>query len=152
MLTTGMRVGEVSKLCVEDVDFEERTILVRKSKWRKDRIVFMEPTTAGLLKRYISHRTSGRVFNVNPRRIQRIVKRMARAAGVRNADKVTPHKLRHTFAINWVQGGGDIESLRRILGHNDLSTTQIYLNFDYNYVRQVYERLYCKPKPPILLS
>jgi site-specific recombinase XerC len=80
------------------------------------------------------------------------VKRMARVAGVRNADLITPHKLRHTFSINWVQHGGDIESLRRLLGHSSLSTTQIYLNFDFQYVRQLYDRLYAKPDERRLFS
>ena len=142
MLTTGLRVGELTNLQVEQIDFEERLIFVRRGKGGKDRIVFLEPETAKLLKAYLGDRNSGRVFPIKPRRVQRIVKRMARVAGVRNADLITPHKLRHTFSINWVQHGGDIESLRRLLGHSSLSTTQIYLNFDFQYVRQVYDRLY----------
>jgi site-specific recombinase XerD len=137
---------------VEQVDFEERLIFVRRGKGGKDRIVFLEPETAKFLKAYLGDRTSGRVFPVQPRRVQRIVKRMAQLAGVRNANLITPHKLRHSFAINWVQHGGDIESLRRLLGHNSLSTTQIYLNFDFAYVRQVYDRLYAKPDERRLFS
>jgi site-specific recombinase XerC len=51
-----------------------------------------------------------------------------------------------------VQHGGDIESLRRLLGHNSLNTTQIYLNFDFQYMRQVYDRLYAKPDERRLFS
>jgi len=141
MLRTGMRVGELSRLRVEEIDFDERIIYVRKSKGGKDRIVLLEPETMKAVQHFIGNKSSGAVFGIKPHAIQHIVKKMARLAGVRNADLMTPHKLRHTFAINWIQHGGDIESLRRLLGHNDLSTTQIYLNFDFQTLRANFDRL-----------
>ena len=141
MLTTGMRVGEVCKLQVEHIDFEERMIFIRKGKGGKDRIVFLEPETASRLRKFVRERTYGPVFEAKPRCFQRIIKKMARIANVRNAGLVTPHKLRHTFAINWIQRNGDVESLRRLLGHNSLATTQVYLNFDFDYLRSQFDRL-----------
>jgi len=142
MLRTGMRVGEISRLRVEDlVDLDKQVIYVRKSKGGNDRIVLADPETAKILRQFSADRTSGPIFGIKPHAIQHIVKKMARTAGVRNADLMTPHKLRHSFAINWVQHGGDIESLRRLLGHKSLATTQIYLNFDFDTLLGVFNRL-----------
>jgi len=141
LLATGIRRAELANLEVEDIDWEERLIYVRKGKGGKGRIVFVDPETLNLLKRHVDGRTSGSVFGISAHRIYCIVKSMARAAGVRNAEKISPHKLRHTFAIQWIQRGGDIESLRRLLGHSRLDTTQVYLDFDFDYLRQAYDRL-----------
>ncbi len=141
-LATGLRRAELVNLQVEDVDFEERLIYVRKGKGLKDRIVFVNPDTLRVLHRFLGDRKSGTIFNISKYRAWQIVKAMAKTAGVPSADKISPHKLRHTFAINWIQHGGDVESLRRLLGHSSLVATQIYLNFDFAYLRQAYDRLH----------
>jgi len=141
ILSTGLRRSELANLKVEDIDLEERVIYVRRGKGRKDRIVLVDEETLKLLKKFLGSRTTGSVFGVSPKRIYNIVKSMAAKAEVRNATKISPHKLRHTFAIQWIQRGGDIESLRRLLGHSRLNTTQVYLDFDFAYLRQAYDRL-----------
>jgi len=141
LLATAMRRSELAALQVEDIDWDERVIHVWKGKGGKDRITFVDPETLKLLRRYVNGRTSGSVFGIGPHRIYGIVKSMARAASVRNAERISPHKLRHTFSIEWIQRGGDLESLRRILGHSSVATTQRYLDFDDAYLRQAYDRL-----------
>lgn len=141
ILSTGLRSGELVNLDIEEINFEERLIHVRKGKGSKDRIVFIDHDTARLLQKFIAGKASGRVFEITRGRVWRIIKDMARVAQVTQARKISPHKLRHTFAINWIQRGGDIESLRRLLGHARLNTTQIYLNFDFDWLRAQYDRL-----------
>lgn len=155
MLATGMRVSEVEKLRVQDIDFSTREILIWGGKGGKDRVIFVDHDTLKELRHYIGTRMEGPVFpsrqggpnqGLSHQSIQRIVKDMAKAAGL---PKISCHKLRHTFAIRWVQKQGDIESLRRILGHTSLSTTQVYLDFDNEHVRAEYDRLsMIKPRRP----
>lgn len=141
ILASGFRRAELAKLQVEDIDFEERVIYVRRGKGRKDRIALVDDETLKRLKRFLGSRTTGSVFGISGHRMWHVVKAMAKTAEVSQAGKISPHKLRHTFAIQWIQRGGDIESLRRLLGHSRLNTTQIYLDFDFAHLRQAYDRL-----------
>lgn len=155
MLATGMRVSEVAKLRVEDIDFSAREIFIWQGKGGKDRIVFVDYDTLKELRNYIGLRQEGPLFlsrqgypkkAVTSRHIELIIRRKSRAAGLKG---ISSHKLRHTFAIRWVQKGGDIESLRRLLGHANLKATQVYLDFDNDYVKAEYDRLSgFKPQRP----
>jgi len=143
-----LRISEVLGLEVEDVDFEERLIQVRhavtpsgRPKGRKERLVPVDIDTLRILQIYVDLGFRGRLFHIRPRHVQRLIKRYAREAGIQGWRRVTPHKLRHSFAVNWVKRGGDIERLRRILGHSSLARTQIYLQFRMEDVQEEYDRI-----------
>lgn len=160
-LETGVRCAELCNIRIGDIDFSRREILIRQGKGGKTRLVFIDFDALQLIKKYIGSRRTGPLFlsrtrktqkkkhgGLTTRQVQRIVKDAAIAADVRNAELISPHCLRHTMAIHWVQRGGDIESLRRLLGHSNLKVTQVYLNFDLEHVRAEFDRLHDVPGQP----
>jgi integrase/recombinase XerD len=75
--------------------------------------------------------------------VWRIVKRAARAAGM--AGKVSPHTLRHCFGSHLLQGGADLRSVQEMLGHADVTTTQIYTHVDQEYLRSIHKKYHPRP-------
>ncbi len=144
ILLTGCRVGEVANLRVEDIDFDKRIIKIvdhGKYEIKKQRIVPIDKVTCDMLKEFIGERKTGSVFNLSVRAIQKIIKKGALKSKIPYCDKITPHKLRHTMAIYWITKGGDLRTLQRILGHNSIKTTEIYLDYDIQDMIKVYDRI-----------
>lgn len=141
----GMRATEMCNLRVEDIEPDDRTVLIRNGKDRKDRMVPINRHAAGLLERYISSTRKkiigqtgsqepidrGRLFlNRNGTPMTReILSQDIKKYGVRARldKKVTPHTLRHSCATHMLNNGADIRYLQRFLGHKNLSATQVYL-------------------------
>jgi integrase/recombinase XerD len=127
------------------VDLNERTIRIR-GKGEKDRIVLFDENTLLLMEDYLSKSSmEGDYLFVNrsgkhltPRYIQMMIKEYAEAAGIRK--KVTPHILRHSFATHLLKNGVDIRAIQQLLGHSNLSTTQIYTSVDMQTLKTVYDR------------
>lgn len=131
----GLRRSELINLKVTDVDLENLTIFVRQGKGSKDRVIPMSFTLAQTLRRYLEERkrlkkTCPEFFTSLNRNsgftesgLKRLVERMREASGI----KFTIHQLRHTFATLMLEGGCDIYSLSRMMGHSDIKTTTIYL-------------------------
>ena len=113
----------------QDVDFERGLIHIKQAKGEKERVVFLHDRLRELLTGY-GIRKSGIILyserggKYNERTIQQIVKNAARKAGIKK--KVTPHTLRHSFAIHLLEAGTDIRYIQQLLGHKSLRTTQIY--------------------------
>lgn len=126
---TGLRVNELIHLRWEDLDFERETIHIKITKGSHDRVVFLHPELKSLLKIY-SNKNSGLIFQsnfgkvYNKRTVGIVVRNIARKAGFQK--KVTPHTLRHSFATHLLEAGADIRAIQTLLGHKNLSTTQIY--------------------------
>lgn len=132
----GLRKQELLNLKYTDVDIENLTIFVRQGKGNKDRIVPMSYTLAQTLKRYREERkklnktcpeffVSSREnmgFTVNG--LKKLIDQMRLASKM----KFSAHKLRHTFATLMLEGGCDIYSLSKMMGHSDIKTTTIYLS------------------------
>lgn len=127
-LDTGLRVGEFNSLRPDQVEWQyDRVVVYGKGgpfgNRSKRRVVPLTPRVRKLLEvRFVTHPTVG----LTPRTAQRVVKRVAARAGIRS--QVTPHVLRHTFAVNCVKAGVSTASLKKLLGHDRLETTEIYLN------------------------
>lgn len=132
MLNMGLRVSEVSNLKFRDVSTCKRKLRVVNGKNGKDRDLVIPGYTLELLEKWKVVRSEGEYFfsslagsRVNIRYIQDMVGRYRKRSAI---DKnVTPHTLRHTFATEFYRQTKDIETLRKILGHSDISTTQIYV-------------------------
>jgi len=122
LLDTGLRVDELARLSKDNIDWQMHR-LAFSGKGEKRRTVEMPARIRELLEAHISVHD---YFGIGVRTMQRIVKRVANRAKIRR--KVTPHVLRHTFAVTALQKGVSLAALQRILGHANLQTTAIYLN------------------------
>jgi integrase/recombinase XerD len=151
MYATGLRVSELTGLEERNVDLELGLVKVF-GKGRKERLVPLGRVAGRWVARYVAE-TRGRlvkgrtvpVMFVNNRggRLGRmglwgIVRRHAVTAGV--ARVVTPHVLRHSFASHLLERGADLRSLQAMLGHADISTTQIYTHITRERLRQIYDQ------------
>ena len=139
MYATGIRVSEVCRVRLEQIDFERNIILIESGKGRKDRQVMLPDSFRALLLRLVQERASGRGFlfpsndkrrsadsrHISTRTVQRVVSATARLAGI--SKQVTPHVLRHSFATHSFENGCDIRRIQKILGHTHLETTTIYI-------------------------
>lgn len=127
----GLRLNEVRTLKWGDIDFDRDLIHLKKTKGGKERIVFLHERLKGhlmMLRRidgedtiFVSRNHGGKYSS---RSIQLIVKGSAKRAGIEKS--VTPHTLRHSFATHLLEGGVNILSIQRLLGHKNLKTTTIY--------------------------
>ncbi len=141
LLDTGLRVGEFSSLTRDRVDWQGHRLMIygkggpygTKSKRR---VIPMSPRIQPLIE---GHFALNEAFNLTDRTIQRIVKRVANRSRI--SRPVSPHVLRHTFAVTAVQKNISLPSLQRLLGHDHLGTTQIYLNLSpEEVVREFHEK------------
>jgi site-specific recombinase XerD len=145
LYSTGCRVSEVCAMDVEDLDLTEGLIRVR-GKGDKERIVLLTPPAVQALRAYLrgAQREQGPVFvnrfgrRLSPLTVQRRVRELARVAGV--SSRVTPHALRHSFATHMLERGADVRVLQELLGHANLSTTQIYTHVSLAHERAVFQR------------
>ena len=145
LYSSGLRVSELVYLHTDNVDLTERTIRIR-GKGEKDRIVLFDDRTKTLIEEYIEKKDDESEFlfvnrsgnHLTPRYIQMMIKDHAKAAGIKK--KVTPHILRHSFATHLLKNGVDIRAIQQLLGHANLSTTQIYTSVDMQTLKNVYDR------------
>ncbi len=128
LLDTGLRVSELCALCRDRIQWQEERIVVFGKggpfgSKKKRRVVPLTPRVKKLLEIHMATRED---VGLTVRTVQRIVKTVANRAAV--TKPVTPHVLRHTFAVNCVKRGVSTASLKKLLGHDRLETTEIYLN------------------------
>ena len=148
---TGVRVSELVGLDLKDVWFDEALIRV-VGKGSKERLVPIGRRALGATALYAREvrpdldkgHGEGRCFlNARGRPLSRvgawgIIKRCAARAEIEK--RVTPHTLRHTFATHLLEGGADLRAVQEMLGHADLSTTQIYTHVDREYLKTVHKK------------
>lgn len=139
----GLRVSEVQKLDVDDVDLAAGLLRVRAGKGKKDRVAPLGRPGCEAVRALIASlpEATGAVFrNVRGTRISvRALYDIVRSAGARaGVAGVHPHALRHSFATHLLSGGADIRSIQEMLGHASLSTTQRYTQVDLDLLRRVY--------------
>ena len=143
LYSSGIRVSELANMKLSDINFKERKILIL-GKGNKERYVYYGSECERLLDEYLKkdHRNSPylligkRTDKLNEREIRSIVTENAKKAGTRV--HVTPHTLRHTYATHMLNDGADLKSVGDLLGHESLSTTQIYTHVSNERLRQVY--------------
>lgn len=140
LLDTGLRIGELCDLTSKDIHWQQRQLRVRGKggpygKKTKVRVVPMSRRVRALLEH---HYALHKEFPVRPQRTQGLVKQVANRAGL--TKDVTPHVLRHTFAATALQKGISLATVQKILGHDRLQTTAIYLNFTDAHIQEEFER------------
>lgn len=148
LYSTGIRVGEITNIKVSDVSISNETIKVI-GKGNKERIVYFGSRCKSLLDLYLKESYNKLNKNnkdylllsktgkkINEREIRNIVDEAAIIAGIKI--KISPHVLRHTFATHMLQDGADLRSVQELLGHENLSTTQIYTHLTNEKIRNIY--------------
>jgi integrase/recombinase XerD len=140
----GLRIGEVQRLTVQDLDLDGRKLLVRDSKERKDRQVYLSDTTVKALRQHLTARSDPQaieLFTYHHRRLTtRTIRRRLMRQGKLIQVTVSPHRLRHTFATQMLNAGMPITSLQRYLGHEQLDTTLGYAEVRDPVLQQDYYR------------
>jgi len=149
LFSTGLRVSELCALN-SDIDLKKDEMSVR-GKGDKVRVVFFSEVAKQAVKDYLAKRKdmsealftslsrqSGHRLTV--RSVERIVKHYAIKAGI--TKKVTPHIIRHSFATDLLQNGADIRSVQMMLGHSNISTTQIYTHMTDKHLRETHKKFH----------
>ncbi len=158
LFSSGLRVSELCRLDIKDVNLDRREFVVR-GKGSKDRPIYIDESAANRVKDYLSTRhdslpalflnnskntglpsVDGNYRRLTPRSIERIIEKYARMAGI--TKHVTPHTLRHSFATDLLMNGADLRSVQSLLGHSNISTTQIYTHITDTHLKDVHEKFH----------
>jgi integrase/recombinase XerD len=128
LLDTGLRVSELAKLTKNSLDWQGHRLMVYGKggpygSASKRRVIPLSSRIQPLLE---GHFALHEILGMSPRTIERLVKRVANRAHI--SRPVVPHVLRHTFSVTAIQKGISLPALQRLLGHDRLTTTEIYLN------------------------
>ncbi len=157
LYASGMRVSELVSLNVDDVD--TRGGFVRCfGKGHKERMIPVAPRAASSVAEYIrevrpqlihSDDQKALFLNLRGERLTRqgfwqILKAYAKSAGL--DVEITPHTLRHSFATHMLSGGADLRSVQELLGHANISTTQVYTHLTTEHIRRIYEKSHPRAK------
>ena len=148
LYATGMRVSELTHLRVSDVNLRLSYIVCHDDS--KERVIPLGSVCRDALYRYIRDARPTFVKNseetvlftnysgkpMSRQGFWKVLKGYADEAGIRK--DITPHTLRHSFAVHMLQNGADVRSVQELLGHSDISTTQVYLNMNMQKIREVY--------------
>jgi integrase/recombinase XerD len=130
--SSGLRVSECVTLKINDLELNDKIIRVKSGKGNKDRVTILSETVVNELRRYILTLDKDEQYlfpnskgsSLSVRNIQKLIQKSAVKAGIKK--NVSPHTLRHSFATHLLEGGTDIRLIQELLGHSQLSTTQIY--------------------------
>jgi len=159
LYASGMRASELVSLNINNVNTSECTVRCF-GKGNKERLVPIYPQAARVVEEYITqvrprlvHNDAEQALFVNQRgeRLTRqglwqILKAYAKSAGL--GKQVTPHTLRHSFATHMLSGGADLRSVQEMLGHANISTTQIYTHLSSEHIRRTYDKAHPRAKQP----
>ena len=149
--STGIRVSELVDLNMEDVDFEGECLRVR-GKGKRERVAPIAPTALQAIRRYLDMRNAdsrSQSFDQQALYVNKHGQRLSTRSVRRKLDKylleagldptISPHTLRHSFATHMLNNGADLRSVQQLLGHQSLSTTQIYTHVTTDRLKTVYD-------------
>ena len=157
LFSSGLRVSELVGLDRDHINLKRREFMVR-GKGQKDRPIFISVEAAKWIEQYLQKREdtvrplfarysgskqvdlSGNYHRLTARSVQRLVARYALLAGI--TKHVSPHTLRHSFATDLLMNGADLRSVQAMLGHSNISTTQIYTHVTDPHLRAVHEKFH----------
>lgn len=159
LFSSGLRVSELVGLDRDHINIARREFMVR-GKGNKDRPVFISQEAAQHIHNYLETRkdslkplfisyrdaqpqhidTSGNFRRITPRSVQRMVKNYALKAGI--TKHVSPHTMRHSFATDLLMNGADLRSVQSMLGHSNISTTQVYTHVTDQHLKEVHDKFH----------
>lgn len=130
LYSSGLRVSELINLTIDDVNFEEKQLSIVSRN--NSRVILLDKSSNQLIQKYLKKRTQKSKYLVvnksgnqlTPRYVQLMIKKYGNESGIKK--KITPHILRHSYATHLLEQGVNIKIIQEILGHSNLSTTQIY--------------------------
>ena len=141
---TGIRLIELINLNLSDIDFQNSTLKVI-GKRNKERIIPLSPILLDKLKKFSENNNINNTFFVNseggkltPKKVYVIVNKYL--SMVSSLEKKSPHVLRHTFATHMLNNGADINAIKEILGHSNLSATQVYTHNTIDRLKSIYKQ------------
>lgn len=155
LFSSGLRVSELVGLNRDNINLKRREFMVR-GKGQKDRPVFISKAAAEHITNYLDMRhdslpalfisysrnvspeTTGDFRRLTARSVQRMLGQYARLAGI--TKHVSPHTMRHSYATDLLMNGADIRSVQSMLGHSNISTTQVYTHVTDEHLRDTYEQ------------
>ena len=151
LYASGARISEISNLNLSDIDLYGGEIKVL-GKGNKERIVLIGKESIKSLENYLNNsrrkllgtKNNNALFinrlgeRLNVRTIQRIIKKQSLKIGLNK--KITPHTLRHSFATDMLNGGADLRTVQELLGHQSLSTTQVYTHLTKERLKKIYDK------------
>lgn len=159
LFSSGLRVSELVNLDRDHINLNRGEFSVR-GKGQKDRPVFVSPEATEWLAAYLKTRNDsakplfirysgaktgdaqGESFRLNPRSVQRMVSMYAKLAGI--TKHVSPHTLRHSFATDLLMNGADLRSVQSMLGHSNISTTQVYTHVTDQHLKEIHQKFHRK--------
>lgn len=159
LFSSGLRVSELVGLDKDHINLKRREFMVR-GKGQKDRPIFISPNAADWIQKYLDMRkdtvkplfirysgqkkidTSGNFHRLTARSVQRMVAKNALLAGI--TKHVSPHTLRHSFATDLLMNGADLRSVQAMLGHSNISTTQIYTHVTDPHLKAIHDKFHHK--------
>jgi integrase/recombinase XerC len=148
LYSSGLRLAELLGLELQDLDLRDRTVRVT-GKGRKTRIVPVGAPAVDALRRWLRERAAVAALDetavfvgrggtrLGPRIVQRRIARWARLQGL--PGHVHPHMFRHSFASHLLESSGDLRAVQELLGHANISTTQVYTHLDFQHLARIYD-------------
>lgn len=166
LFSSGLRISELCSLDRDSIDLKREEFSIR-GKGEKVRVAFVSDAAKKTLRDYLDRRADmeAALFvnlkrgsknelsdarRLTPRSVQRLIKHYAIKAGI--TKKVTPHVMRHLFATNLLQNGADIRSVQAMLGHSNISTTQIYTHVTNKQLKEVYKTFHGRNRAKLELA
>ena len=137
---TGCRVSELLNIKPSDLESHNQVVNITKAKGNKQRRVLLDDETLKLLSEYISTQDIPEdlhIFSIKRCQVHTIVKKYGCTINV----DIHPHTFRHSFAIHLVRSGLDLRRVQQLLGHSNLNTTQVYLQFNDQDLREGYNKI-----------
>jgi len=141
--SSGLRVGEVVRLQVSDIDYDRQTICVKQGKGRKDRQTLLSQTACKVMKEYLAIERpyhwlfpgDDRSRHITERTVQKVFEKARDNGNIRK--KVSIHSLRHSFATHLLENGTDLRFIQELLGHQSSKTTEIYTHVSIKDIRRI---------------
>lgn len=144
LYSTGARVAECADVTLNDVDFKTKEVFIKCGKGNKQRVTYLSETAELWLEKYLAERKSnepnlwvGRQGKLSISGIENIVRKIGKSVGI----DAHPHRFRHSLATDLIKRGAPVQDVQRILGHESIATTMIYVKLCDNEVKNTHNRL-----------
>lgn len=154
--SSGLRLSELASLEVADLDLPDKSLRVRAGKGGKSRVLPVGSKAIAALENWLRQRaqsanatetavfTSSRGSRLSPRSIELRLAHWCKKKGI--AEHIHPHMLRHSFASHLLESSQDLRAVQELLGHSNISTTQIYTHLDFQHLADIYDKAHPRAK------